>query len=1395
MNPVRPLWSRLLAVSASAIMLAGVVPLGFPSPVAAAELPAPALTSPVSDSTVTGNPVFAWNAVAGATKYRIEVSASSSMSPTLVADETPTLRYTPIAELPLGVLYWRVAARDSTNVLGTYANASFTKEWNTAPNQLTPAASATLSFPTDPLLFTWAALSGAQSYELQVDDADDFIGATTYATKNTSYVVTEPKTNGQQFYWRVRAVSSAVYSNWSSARQFSVQWPSIPNLLSPADGATLTDVQLDWSPVLGAKTYQLQVSPNPDFANNVPIDVIVKGTRYAPPITLNNGAYYWRVRAKDAAGVQNNGGWSDPPRIFHRSWSERPVLLGPANGDQGLAVPTLSWTPVAHAAYYEVQWSTDPNFLEENVRPPNGDICYTNRTTVTPYGVPGIFPSDPGPGCSLDPLPGVTYFWHVRGIDPPVLNTSTGEPGVLGAWSNSTDTDTWSFVYMPASPALVSPQNGADLDVPTLDWSDASGATKYKVTIIKADDQVAVQTDTYSTSWTPAVALKAADGPFSWYVQSYDYASHLSVIPAPISWRWFNVVASGPTFASPEPTSPADNASSVEMPPMTWQPVTGADRYQVWYSTDNHVFRVLGPVTHYPATTYTQSVVTPSTYYWYVQAFNLLGTQISVSGTSRFVVSQPDLLGTADYLTPSRCVGGVGCSAIADTPTLRWNPVPGVLWYRVYVAQDPSFTNIYRGYDTTFTELTPRSSYVDSQASGSFYWFVRPIRSDNSGRFDSVAQANASAFQKRSEPIHLVTPLANAEVPNQVTFQWVDFLAANQSLTPPVTQEAKQYRITISTVSDFASVLDTIVVDQPFYTPFVKTYPEGPIYWKVQAIDGSNNNLTSSGSWLLQKNSPRVTLIYPANASTQSGVPYLQWAPQAYAAQYDVQLDNDSNFSSPVATATTKMSAWAYADALSAGTYYWRVRRKDADNLDGPWSATRSFSLAPAAPALTSPANTAVTPPSTLVLRWTSTQPAPKYTVELSTSNTFSVMLGGAPRTTVMTQWAPSALLANGTYYWRVKALNASGAILATSSTWSFVVNVDTTHPVVSSMSPASAAAITSSFTATFSEPVLAVTATSFVVKAAGASSALAGSVTMPTSTTATFTPAATLVPGQTYAVSLTNAITDLNGNSLTPYSKNIRTAITVEQGSPAVHEAWARWTTAFASGGAMKVARTPSALLTFKFTGAAVSVVGFRGPSGGNAKVTVDGVVKASALSFYSATNQYKTTVLPITGLTGGSHTLQITPLGTKLAAAKDTWVYVDAFLVNTTTFEDNSSAVTDRFHTVTTASASGGSFEVMGHVAKIGWSTPTLTFQFAGTGVTWFGTKAASYGKATVYIDGVSKGTVDLYSSTTKYKQTIWTSATLTNALHTFKVVVAGTKQTASKGYDVSFDYFTVK
>ncbi len=92
-------------------------------------------------------------------------------------------------------------------------------------------------------------------------------------------------------------------------------------------------------------------------------------------------------------------------------------------------------------------------------------------------------------------------------------------------------------------------------------------------------------------------------------------------------------------------------------------------------------------------------------------------------------------------------------------------------------------------------------------------------------------------------------PGATAEpVSNQAVFTWQDYLATNVATTYGATgereqQAAKQYRIQVATTDSFAALIDNQLVDQPTYTAWDKTYPEGTLYWRVQAVDAAGNGL------------------------------------------------------------------------------------------------------------------------------------------------------------------------------------------------------------------------------------------------------------------------------------------------------------------------------------------------------------------------------------------------------------------------------------------------------------------------------------------------------------------------------------------------------------------------
>ncbi|NGO75128.1 peptidoglycan recognition protein [Streptomyces sp. YC504] len=69
------------------------------------------------------------------------------------------------------------------------------------------------------------------------------------------------------------------------------------------------------------------------------------------------------------------------------------------------------------------------------------------------------------------------------------------------------------------------------------------------------------------------------------------------------------------------------------------------------------------------------------------------------------------------------------------------------------------------------------------------------------------------------------------------------------------------------------------------------------------------------------------------------------------------------------------------------------------------------------------------------------------------------------------------------------------------------------------------------------------------------------------------------------------------------------------------------------------------------------------------------------------------------------------------------------------------------------------------------------SLTWTFTGRSASWVVSRASTSGQAYVYVDGVKVSTVDLKSSTVKYRQAIWTKTWSGSAKHTVKIVVVGT------------------
>lgn len=180
-----------------------------------------------------------------------------------------------------------------------------------APILNTPLNNSTVN-TLSPYL-TWYQTGGATNYTVQVSSQQEFTTITdSITTINTGYYVPSTKlTNGQSYFWRVKANNAMGSSAWSTIWKFTMQYvPQSPVLVSPANGSTIYTLRpnFDWDTVLGASKYHIQVSSISNFSNIVD-SATVNSSNYLIPFDKlqNNQTYFWRVKAK-ASSIESS--WS-----------------------------------------------------------------------------------------------------------------------------------------------------------------------------------------------------------------------------------------------------------------------------------------------------------------------------------------------------------------------------------------------------------------------------------------------------------------------------------------------------------------------------------------------------------------------------------------------------------------------------------------------------------------------------------------------------------------------------------------------------------------------------------------------------------------------------------------------------------------------------------------------------------------------------------------------------------------------------------------------------------------------------------------------------------------------------------------------------------------------------
>lgn len=186
-------------------------------------------------------------------------------------------------------------------------------------------------------------------------------------------------------------------------------------------------------------------------------------------------------------------------------------------------------------------------------------------------------------------------------------------------------------------------------------------------------------------------------------------------------------------------------------------------------------------------------------------------------------------------------------------------------------------------------------------------------------------------------------------------------------------------------------------------------------------------------------------LLLPANdAVTDSMAQTFTWEAVANATAYQIQIDDNADFSSPERSIT--VGGTRYAGALFInGEFFWRVRGMN-QGAAGPWSSARRYFLSTPIP-FESPANAAPLlnyfETNTPELAWSGLTWAVEYHVQVDDNINFQTPEFDQPGIGATSVVVNTLANVDRRYFWRVRGRDAGGTWGSWSAPESFTVDVE----------------------------------------------------------------------------------------------------------------------------------------------------------------------------------------------------------------------------------------------------------------------------------------------------------------------------------------------------------------
>ncbi|MBI1767137.1 MAG: hypothetical protein HYR67_02040 [Bacteroidetes bacterium] len=445
----------------------------------------------------------------------------------------------------------------------------------------------------------------------------------------------------------------------------------------------------------------------------------------------------------------------------------------------------------------------------------------------------------------------------------------------------------------------------------------------------------------------------------------------------------------------------ASGATSISNSSFTanWGSISAAQSYSLDVSTSSSFASFVAGYNGLSISSTSQSVtgLSPNTTYYYrVRSVNIGGSSSSSNVVTVLTAPSIPTATTASSLTNVSF-------------TANWGST-GATSYSLDVSTDNAFSSFVSGYNGLSVSGT--SQTVSSLSSNTTYYY-------------RVRSVNSSGTSGNSNTVSVLTllPAPNPAGPSSV-------ISSSFTANWGAVSGATSYQLDVSTASDFSSFVsgyNNLSVSSSGTSQSVTgiSMSNTTYYYRVRAVNASGASANSYTVTVVPL--PGAPVVASATSMTTSSFT-ANWLAGNYANGYQLDVSLSSSFSSFVNGYNGLMignSTSATVTGLTPNTtYYYRVRSTNASGVSGNSNSTSVVTI-PVAPTATAPTGVSQ---SSFIANWSSG--SVQYQLDVSTASDFSSMVSGYNSLLLsnVTSYAVTGLSTGTTYYYRVRAVNASGA-------------------------------------------------------------------------------------------------------------------------------------------------------------------------------------------------------------------------------------------------------------------------------------------------------------------------------------------------------------------------------